>query len=238
MSEARWWWSGQAVLFDLDGTLVDSTDSVVRAWRWVAQSLDRPYSDFEPYAHGIPASQVFDAVAPELPGSLRAELIESMLRAQADDTDDVLALPGALAALEVLPTSRWAIVTSGDRRLAQARIRAAGLPPPRVLITSEDVLLGKPDPAPYLLGASRLGADPARCLVAEDAVAGIASGRAAGMSVLHLTGVNASSNPPVADGAVGGAVDRIVDGIVAAVPALDRCRFAADRFAVTVETAA
>ena len=106
------------------------------------------------------------------------------------DSDDVRAMPGAIRLLDGLPSSRWAIVTSGDQRLATTRIRAAGLPMPRELVTSQDVTAGKPNPAPYLLAASRLGYPPARCLVVEDAPAGVESGRAAGM---HVVGVLTSS---------------------------------------------
>jgi sugar-phosphatase len=218
------------VLFDLDGTLVDSTASVVAAWHRVSERLGVAYEDFEPYAHGIPAGQVLDLVVPDLPAALRAELIETMLREQAEDTDEVIALPGALAALDVLPTARWAIVTSGDRRLAAARIRAAGLPLPRVLVTADDVAEGKPHPAPYLLGASRLGEPPEQCLVVEDADAGVVSGSAAGMSVLQVSDRTARSGTADAAGARGGAV-----AAEAIVTGLDRCRFESDRLGVTVE---
>jgi sugar-phosphatase len=112
-------------------------------------------------------------------------MTEQMLAVQAAD-GDVRPTPGALAALEGVPADRWAIVTSGDRRLASARIAAAGLPVPRVLVTSDDVAAGKPDPACYLLAAASCGVEPGRCLVIEDAPAGVAAGRAAGMAVLGL----------------------------------------------------
>ncbi len=178
--------SVDAVLFDLDGTLVDSSASVARAWRRVATELDTPIERFEPYMHGIPAPQVFAAVTPWLASSRAAVLTNRMLTAQASDTGDVVAQPGALAAIDGLPTSRWAIVTSADRQLARARIRAVGLPLPQVLVTAEDVAVGKPDPACYLLGAQRLGYSAGGCLVVEDAPAGVASGLAAGMTVLAV----------------------------------------------------
>lgn len=175
-----------AVLFDLDGTLVDSTASVLRAWASMAAELGVPLADFEPYMHGIPGPQVFAAALPSMPSDQARALATRMNAEQALDTDGVRALPGAVEALRGLPLSRWAIVTSGDRRLATARIAAAGLPAPQVLVTFEDVRAGKPDPECYLVAASRLGRAPARCLVVEDAPAGVAAGHAAGMPVLGV----------------------------------------------------
>lgn len=174
-----------AVLFDLDGTLVDSWASVLRAWHRVAAALAIPFAEFEPYVHGIPAPEVFALVAPDLAPADVLDVTEQMLAAQARDRD-VRPTPGALEALGALPADRWAIVTSGDRRLASARIAAAGLPVPQVLVTSDDVDSGKPDPACYLLAAAECGAEPARCVVIEDAPAGVAAGHAAGMTVLGL----------------------------------------------------
>ena len=163
----------QAILFDLDGTLVDSTASVERNWRRLADRIGRPFAEVEPFIHGMPADQV-------------EELNEFMIAGESTDTDDCVPLPGALTALDVLPTNRWAIVTSGSLRLARARIAAAGLPLPRLLVTADDVAQGKPDPAPYLLGAARAAVPPARCLVFEDAPAGVASAQAAGIPVIGL----------------------------------------------------
>ena len=175
-----------AVLFDLDGTLVDSTASVLRAWAAVAAELSVPLAEFEPYMHGIPGPQVFAAVLPAMPPEQARALSARMNADQARDTAGVQPTPGAVAALTGLPPSRWAIVTSGDRRLATARLTAAGLPRPDVLVTSDDVRAGKPDPECYLAAAARLGRASARCLVVEDAPAGVAAGRAAGMPVLGV----------------------------------------------------
>jgi sugar-phosphatase len=178
--------AGDAVLFDLDGTLVDSSGSVLRSWHRVATALGIPFTAFEPYVHGIPAPDVFAAVAPDLSPDEVRELSERMLAEQAADIEGVAPAPGVPAVLGALPTSRWAIVTSGDRRLATTRIAAAGLPAPGVLVTAEDVRLGKPDPECYLLAAQRLGFAPERCLVVEDAPVGVRAGLAAGMAVLGV----------------------------------------------------
>lgn len=123
---------------------------------------------------------------PDMPAELVEELNEFMIVGESTDTEDCIPLPGALTALDVLPTNRWAIVTSGSLRLARARIAAAGLPTPRFMVTADDVALGKPDPAPYLLGAERTGRPPASCLAFEDAPAGLASAQAAGVPVIGL----------------------------------------------------
>jgi sugar-phosphatase len=176
----------EAILFDLDGTLVDSAASVERNWRRLAAEIGRPYAEIEPFIHGIPGKQALRMIDPDMSDDVVEELNEMMVVGESTDTEDCIPLPGALTALDVLPTTRWAIVTSGSRRLATARIAAAGLPMPRFLITADDVLQGKPDPAPYLLAASRVGREPGRCLVFEDAPAGVASARSAGIPVIGL----------------------------------------------------
>jgi len=172
-----------AVLFDLDGTLVDSTPAVERSWRsWAEQYGLAP--DAWCMAHGVPARQVLGALvaAGELEHQLT--LLEGL---EIADVDGVVALPGAAAALAGLPPGRAAVVTSGTRPLADARIARTGLPEPAVVVTASDVAVGKPDPAPYLLAARLLGVDPRRCLVVEDAPAGVRAGRAAGCAVLAVT---------------------------------------------------
>ncbi len=170
-----------AVLFDLDGTLIDSTPAVLRAWgRWAAEwGIDRP-----DIPHGVPARQVLVHLVPEERIEAAFARIEEI---EVAELSGIVALPGAVEALQALPGDRCAIVTSGTRPLARARIEATGLPAPALLVTPEDVPLGKPDPAPYLLAAQRLGVAPQRCLVVEDAPAGLTSGRAAGCATLALT---------------------------------------------------
>jgi sugar-phosphatase len=206
-----------AVLFDLDGTLIDSTDLVRASWlRWASEF------DVHPERllgwHGVPAKQIIEAVLdPPRRGQALAR-IEAMEVADAA-RGGILLLPGAVQALAALPAGRAAIVTSCTAPLAAARLTSAGLAAPSVVVTASDVPVGKPDPAPYLLGARRLGVDPVRCLVVEDAPAGLAAGRAAGMTTLSVVTTHESDELD-ADAIVGTLADvRFVvgsDGVRAA----------------------
>jgi sugar-phosphatase len=175
-----------AVLFDLDGTLVDSTASVQRNWRKIATMLGRDGEDLAGQLQGIPGRQVLRMIEPGLSEQRIRELDQVLIDGEVADTSDVVAAKGAIGLLSALPDDRWAIVTSGPRRLARARLHAAGLPVPRVLITADDVVTGKPDPEPFRLAAARIGHPPERCLAVEDAPAGIASARAAGCRTLGV----------------------------------------------------
>jgi sugar-phosphatase len=171
----------EAFLIDLDGVLVDSEAAVARAWTWWASQRGLDPALFIP-AHGRPSRETIAELAPQLHAEAEAALVEER---EATDTAGVVALPGASAMLR--SSSRIAVVTSGGQRLAEARLRAASLPRPEVLITADSVTRGKPDPEPYLLAARELGVAPPRCTVFEDAPAGVAAGRAAGMRVVALT---------------------------------------------------
>jgi sugar-phosphatase len=171
------------VLFDLDGVLVDSTPAVARCWtRW---SLIHGFvpEDVVRQAHGRPSMVTLREL---LPNSDHEAENNQMERWEIEDTDGVVALPGVMRLLQALPSDRWAIVTSCTRPLAEVRIRVAGLPWPKQLVTSADVQRFKPDPEPYLKGAELLKIAPADCLVVEDAPAGIRAGKAAGATVLAL----------------------------------------------------
>jgi sugar-phosphatase len=171
-----------AILSDLDGVLVDSHASIMRAWRWWGAEHGVEAQAIEGVQHGRPSGEVIAALAPGLDAA--AESVAIDLR-QAGDTDGVIALPGAH---ELLTGSEpVAIVTSCTVPLATARLHAAGLPVPAVLVTPERLGRGKPDPEGYLLAARELGAAPAACVVLEDAPAGIEAGRAAGMHVVGIT---------------------------------------------------
>jgi sugar-phosphatase len=171
-----------AVLFDLDGTLVDSTPAVERSWRTVAGEYGAPL-EFGTF-HGIPAAQAVPMVlGPHVDVPVAVARLTEL---EIADTDGVVTLPGAAQALADVPGERAAIVTSCADALADARIGAAGLKPPDVVVTADMTPVGKPDPAPYLLAARLLGVDPADCLVVEDAPAGLAAARAAGAATLAV----------------------------------------------------
>ena len=172
-----------AVLFDLDGTLVDSTPVVERSWQRWGRDYGLAPGTWR-VEHGIPARATLARLVPA--GEIEAQFAV-LERLETQDLDGVTALPGAVAALAALPAGRAAIATSGTRPIAHARIAHTGLPAPSVVVTAEESAAGKPDPAPYLLAAQRLGADPRRCLVVEDTPAGLAAGRAAGCATLAVT---------------------------------------------------
>ena len=182
----------QAVLLDMDGTLVDSDAAVERAWRTWAVEYRVDLADGPLIAHGMPAVGNVRRLRPDLAPDDALAAAGRQLELQYDDVADVTAAPGAHELLGELDRIGlpWAVVTSADPPLARVRLAAAGIRP-ALLVTSDDVRHGKPDPEGYLLAARRLGADPGRCLVVEDAEAGVRAGRAAGATVAALKGVPA-----------------------------------------------
>lgn len=176
----------QALLFDLDGTLVDSTASVNRNWARMADRLGWDPAEVVGRYHGMTAAQTFRTIDPTLPEERVRELNAEMIAGETADTVDVVAAPGAAALLDALPADRWTIVTSCPVPLAEARLAAAGLPSHPHMVTADHVLASKPDPEPYVLGAARLGFTPEECLAVEDAPAGVASAAAAGCLVLGV----------------------------------------------------
>ncbi len=167
-----------AVLLDMDGTLIDSIAAVERSWlRWCEEfGVDpRRLVGF----HGVTAENL---IADLLPEPHRVEAFARIREIERNDVDDIVVLPGATELLTTLRDARvpTAIVTSSTDDLAEARLRATGLPHPPVVVTASDVVRGKPWPDPWLLGAERLGVAPGSCLVVEDAVAGLRAARAAG----------------------------------------------------------
>jgi sugar-phosphatase len=209
-----------ALLLDLDGTLVDTTEKVEASWRWGAEQLDVPFSTLEPYIHGIPGSQALELALPgRLDEAERAALTDELLIRMSDPAaGHVRWMPGAHDLVTTLArdaADRWAIVTSGDRRLAGSSVEALALPLPPVMVTSEDVELGKPHPEPYLRAADELGIlEVDACVVVEDAPAGVAAGKAAGMRVLALTTTYPASELADADWVVGSLADvrAVVEG--------------------------
>lgn len=169
------------ILSDLDGTLIDSKAAVIAAFRWWAEMRGLPADTIERIPFGRSSTDAAAVLAPELNCVEEGTLLDDW---QAEHTEGVTALAGACELLS--SHDRLAIVTSCPRRLAHARLQAAGLPQPRFLATPECWSRGKPDPEPYLRGAELLEAHPHDCIVLEDAPAGIQSGLSAGMQVIAL----------------------------------------------------
>jgi sugar-phosphatase len=172
-----------ALLFDLDGVLIDSTPAVARVWsQWAVEHGFDP-TDVVARAHGRPSLTTVRELLPHADHEAENREVE---RREIADLAGVVPLPGAMELLASLPANRWTIVTSCTRALAVVRIQAAGLPLPQKFITSNDIVQGKPHPDPYLKGAAVLGFPPAECVVLEDAPAGIRAGKAAGAKVIAL----------------------------------------------------
>jgi sugar-phosphatase len=181
-----------ALLLDMDGTLVCSTDDVEKVWRiWCCEHQLDPESVLA-MCHGMRSREVIRALAPQLDVEREAVRLDEL---EMEHTGGD-AIAGAGELLRRLPPQSWAIVTSASERVARHRLNCAGLPLPAVLVGAEAVINGKPDPEPYLLGAERLGVPPARCLVFEDAPAGIESALRAGCAVVQVGG-DAPLNPAV-----------------------------------------
>jgi sugar-phosphatase len=177
-----------AILFDLDGVLIDSTDSIMRHWQQWAQRHHLDLTEIMQVAHGRRTVETMRLVAPHLSVEEEAQYFAAI---EAADTQGVVTIDGALSLLNSLPTDAWAIVTSGTRDVAIARLKSRGLPVPKIMVTAEDVVNGKPDPEPYLLAANVLGIPADQCVVVEDSPAGIAAARAAGMRSVAITSTHA-----------------------------------------------
>jgi mannitol-1-/sugar-/sorbitol-6-phosphatase len=173
-----------ALLFDMDGVLIDSMPAVARVWTgWAIEHGFDP-AEVVRAAHGRPS---LTTVREYLSNADHLAENREVERREIEDTEGMVALPGAMELLTSLPRERWAIVTSCTRPLAEVRLRAAGLPCPVVLVTSSDVKHGKPAPDPYLKAAEVLGFPPGDCIVVEDAPAGVRSGKAAGARVIGIS---------------------------------------------------
>lgn len=204
----------QAVLFDMDGTLIDSTPAVNRSWiRWATEwGIDLSFREGN---HGRPARDIVESL---VPADRVDEAMARVLHLEVTDTHDITVLPGAARLMESIPEERRAIVTSCARPLALARIKASGFPAPRTVVTIDDTRRGKPSPDPFLEGAARLGVDPRQCVVIEDAPAGLAAARAAGCATVGVAGTHAA--------------DELVADLV--VPSLDRLRVAVTDEGMTI----
>ncbi|GAA2261211.1 phosphatase [Streptomyces ruber] len=172
------------MLFDNDGTLVSSVESVQRCWTRWAQEYGVTDAFARVELHGRTAAAI---AADLLPAEAVPAAVARIEELEVEDVPNggVHLLPGTRELLDALPADSWAVVTSATRRLAEARLGAVGIRP-KAMVCADDVTRGKPDPEPYLLGARDLGVDPARCVVFEDAPAGLRAGRAAGMTTVAL----------------------------------------------------
>ena len=179
-----------AVLSDMDGVLVDSWTAIKRTWTRFAHRHGLDPEVVLAASHGVPTIDVIRTVAPHLDASAEAAAVE---REQIEEVEGLRPLPGARELVASLPAGRFAVVTSASRKLAESRLRAAGLPVPDVLVSSDDVEHGKPSPAGYLRAACLLGVDPAHSVVLEDAPAGVEAGVAAGMTVIGVLTTNPAS---------------------------------------------
>jgi sugar-phosphatase len=195
VNQPGWQVSGDALLIDLDGTLVNSHASIAAGWGEWARRYDVSLATVLDIMPGRNATAVMREVRPDLSESVLAQGYATLLASEIAGAWSVTAMPGARELLDALPPDRWGLVTTCTRELAKARLRAAGLPMPRVLIGGEAVSVSKPDPAGYLAAAEWLGIAPDRSLVIEDAPAGVAAGLAAGMRVIAV--------PPAAAGPAG-----------------------------------
>ncbi|MEU8549193.1 HAD-IA family hydrolase [Streptomyces roseoverticillatus] len=180
--------TADALLFDSDETLVSSLRSVKRVWsEWVesyGMTLEEAMARVE--VHGRPAAEIAAAL---LPADQVAEGLRRLVDAEVADalSGGVVPVPGAVALLASLPQDRWAVVTSSSRRVAETRLNQVGIHPKFLITSDDDITHYKPHPEPFLLAAERLGFEPARCVVVEDAPAGLTAGRAAGMATIALT---------------------------------------------------
>jgi len=179
------------LLLDCDGVLVDSHNAAAVAWNQWARRWAPGFDFHRDIEHG---RRIRDVVAELIstPSDVEAATAE-LIQLEVDNAADVVPIPGARELLASIPAGRWAVVTSGGRAIATARMASAGLAPAHVLVTGEDVERGKPFPDPYLLAAERLGLPPERCAVFEDAPAGIAAARAAGVETIVGVGAAAAA---------------------------------------------
>lgn len=185
-----------ALLFDLDGVLVDSAKCVEATWRqWATRHGLDPERAIQ-VAHGRRTIETVALLAPQLAASTE---VEALAASESTTTEGVYEVPGARDLLAGLPDNVWAVVTSGVRSVATLRIRHTGLPSPPVLICADEIDRGKPDPQGYLIAAERLGFLPAQCIVVEDTPPGIEAARAAGMRVIAVEGTYSARSLAAAD---------------------------------------
>jgi sugar-phosphatase len=182
--------SFSAFLFDMDGTLINSTAAAERVWGAWARRQKLDVAAFLRTIHGVRGAETIQKL--NLPGIDPTAEAAAVLLAEMEDVAGIVPIAGAASFLASLPSDRWAMVTSAPRRLAERRLEAAGLPLPPLMVAGEDVQRGKPAPDCFLLGAERLGQPIENCLVFEDAPAGIEAAEAAGASVVVINAAHAA----------------------------------------------
>jgi mannitol-1-/sugar-/sorbitol-6-phosphatase len=185
-----------AVLFDLDGVLVESREATERVWLEWARTNGIGEDELRSAMHGVRSVEVVRSLRPELDAVAESDAIE---RRQAEDLAGLRAIPGAAEALRALRKERVAVVTSATRDLAAARLGAVGIELPEVVVYAGDVARGKPDPEGYLAAAARLGVDPVEALVVEDSPPGVEAGRAAGAATVAVTSTHPAAELTAAD---------------------------------------
>ena len=177
-----------AILFDLDGVLIDSTECITRHWEDWARLHGLDIAAIMQVAHGRRTIETMRIVAPHLALEEEARQFEA---GEVVDTEGIITIDGAHTLLDSIPPDAWAIVTSGSRALATARLQSRGLPVPPTMVTADDVVNGKPHPEPYMTAARLLGLSPDDCIVVEDAPAGLAAATAAGMRSIGVASTHA-----------------------------------------------
>lgn len=185
----------RAILLDMDGTLVDSTAVIHRTWKWFAERHSLPVEPILAVERGRPNREVVQEFGPHLDADAESQMF---LEAEKADVEGLTIIPGSHEVVRAAQQGKWAIVTSAERSLAEVRLRTVGIPLPEVMVTSDDIRRGKPDPECYLLAAKKLGVAPGECVVFEDSPSGLRSGLAAGMPVIAVG--------PYADRSLGAAV--------------------------------
>jgi sugar-phosphatase len=183
----------------LDGTLLDTTESVERSWHKMATHLGVDFETFRPFMHGIPANQVLDAVVPELKSTDRSRAADAVLADQTGGDGAVRWMPGAQELIHNLQGLPWAVVTSGTRRLALASMAKAGMPQPPLMVTADDVGIGKPNPAPFLRAMNLLRVPPYSCVAIEDSPAGVRSAQQARVRTIAVAATHTANRLTDAD---------------------------------------
>jgi sugar-phosphatase len=206
----------RGILFDLDGVLIDSNPAVDRVWNGWAAEHGFEAAEVIRRAHGRPSRTTVREYLPAASEALVEAEHQKLVKAEVADVGGIVPLPGVVALLNSLTTDRWAIVTSGTYELATTRIRAAGIPWPKNLVTASDIKKGKPDPEPYLKGAALLGLAASDCVVMEDADPGILAGKAAGARVIGVRTPTVPDAELIAAGA-----DWMVDNLADVTAELD-----------------